>query len=40
MGQTFIHQYFNNLGPAFLKSAFSFLAVMVQNVSKYAENNI
>ena len=39
MENTFIYQYFNNLDSTYLKSVFSSLVVMVQNVSQYAENS-
>ncbi len=39
MGHTFIYQYFSNLNSTFLKSVFSSLVEMVQNVSKYNEEN-
>ncbi len=39
MGNTFIYQYFSNLDSTYLKSVFSSLVVMVQNVSQYAENS-
>ncbi len=39
MGNTFIYHYFNNLDSSYLKSVFSSLVVMVQNVSQYAEKS-
>lgn len=39
MGHTFIYQYFNSLDSKRLKSVFSSLVALVQNISAYAENN-